>query len=146
MLCKGLRWDKLVFCGGAFYAPQPAPQALLAMGFLARRGIKLPLPQKPTAGLSTTSSPRTASAEQYAEEGPPIPKNPLPPLAVQFEFRSFPRFPRTKKGPYRARNSKRGSGFWDLGFNSKPQPHRRVGTNGSPGGQSHRGPFYQWLS
>ena len=80
--------------------------------------------------------PRRSSTPRRA----PKSQKPFSQLAVQFEFRSFPRFPKTQKAQQGLRTASWGVVFRDFGFNSKPQPHRRVGINRFPGGRPHRDP------
>ena len=104
--------------------PQPAPQALLAMGsgesaaFLAaapRTHRRFRLHPLHDVGRRS-SSPRRA---------PQIPKTHHPRSLFNFDSSVFPRFPRTQKGPTGAKNSKRGGGFLrDFGCNSEKDLHQ----------------------
>ena len=105
----------------------------------ARRGMILPRPRVHRTGSVYFHS-KFHDDGAVRRGGPPKSPKPFSQLAVQFEFRSFPRFPKTQKAQQGLRTASWGVVFRDFGFNSKPQPHRRVGINRFPGGRPHRDP------
>ena len=95
MLCKGLMGGQtcFFFCGGLFYAPpQPAPQALLAMG-PTRCGIKLPLPRAHRRFIDNV----LFTMLHDGPVRPPKSQKPTSQLAVHFRLFGFPDSPNTKR-------------------------------------------------
>ena len=76
--------------------------------------------------------------------GPPKSPKPFSQLAVQFEFRSFPGFPKKQKAQQGLRTASWGVVLGILGLIAKPQPHRRVGLNVFPVGDHTGTPVAGW--
>ena len=105
----------------------------------ARRGITLPRPRVHRTGSVYFHS-KFHHDGAVRRGGPPKSPKPFSQLAVQFEFRSFPGFPKKQKAQQGLRTASWGVVLGILGLIAKPQPHRRVGINRFPGGRPHRDP------
>ena len=110
------------FCGGRFLDPQPSHQALFKRWVLARRSIRLLLPQNPPQVKRLLHPHVAARRSSSPRRNPQIPKTHFPSSPFNSNFGVFPDSPKHKR-PSRAKNGKLGSGFsGGLGLQCK-RPH-----------------------
>jgi hypothetical protein len=127
------------FYGFVFSGPFPGGVCARVLKDPARRGMILPRPRVHRTGSVYFHS-KFHHDGAVRRGGPPKSPKPFSQLAVQFEFRSFPRFPKTQKAQQGLRTASWGVVFRDFGFNSKAAAPPASGFKRFPGGRPHRDP------
>jgi hypothetical protein len=131
------------FCGGPFKTPSPRIRHFLSDGFWRGAVLNYRCPRNPPQVYRQRPLHALRRRSSTPRRNPLNPRKPIFPARCSIRISEFSQIPQNRKRPSRGYEQQAGKWvFWGFRVNSKPQPHRRVGINGSPGGQSHRGPIY----